>query len=84
MDLVIEIDWSGCSAVESVPDRLGGTLVFSRTRVPVYALFENMETGATIEEFLDWFYGVEEWQVKAVLAYIARSHSYKAAHASTV
>ena len=33
-------------------------------------LFANLEAGATIEEFLDWFEGVEDWQVRAVLTHL--------------
>ena len=40
---------------------------FSSTRVPVSALFENLRDGATIEQFLEWFAGVEGWQAAAVL-----------------
>ena len=61
------IDWSKCPAVESVPGRLSGAWVFAGTRVPVSALFGNLASGATVEEFLDWFEGVEKWQVNAVL-----------------
>ena len=64
------IDWSTCPAVESVPGRLSGALVFTGTRVPVSALFGNLASGATIQEFLDWFEGVEEWQVNAVLEHV--------------
>ena len=60
-------DWSKCAAVESVPGRLSGAWVFTRTRVPVSALFGNLAAGATVKDFLEWFPGVEEWQVKAVL-----------------
>ena len=63
-------DWSECPAVESVPGRLSGAWVFTGTRVPVSALFGNLASGATIEEFLDWFEGVEEWQVNAVLEHV--------------
>ena len=63
-------DWSKCPAVESVPGRLSGAWVFTRTRVPVSALFGNLAAGATVEEFLDWFEGVEEWQVNAVLEHV--------------
>ena len=56
-----------CAAVESVPGRLSGAWVFRGTRVPVSSLFGNLAEGATVEEFLDWFPGVEAWQVKAVL-----------------
>ena len=66
-------DWSKCAAVESVPGRLSGTWVFTRTRVPVSALFGNLAAGATVKDFLEWFPGVEEWQVKAVLEHEVKS-----------
>ena len=66
-------DWSKCAAVESVPDRLSGAWVFTRTRVPVSALFANLAAGATVKDFLEWFPGVEEWQVKAVLEHEVKS-----------
>jgi uncharacterized protein (DUF433 family) len=44
------LDWSKCPAVESVPGRLSGAWVFRDTRMPVSAVFENLEAGATIEE----------------------------------
>ena len=66
-------DWESCPAVESVPGRVSGTPVFGGTRVPVSALFENLASGATVEEFLDWFPGVEEWQVRAVLDHEAQA-----------
>ena len=56
-----------CEAVERRPEKLSGAWVFQGTRVPVSALFENLKEGASTEQFLDWFQGVEEWQVKAVL-----------------
>ena len=60
-------DWDSCKAVERHPDKLGGVLVFRGSRVPVSALFENLRDGATIEQFLDWFPGVERWMVEAAL-----------------
>lgn len=60
---------SQCSAVERDPDKVCGALVFQGTRVPVAALFENLRDGATIEQFLDWFPGVERWQAESVLDY---------------
>ena len=74
------IDWSNCTAVESVPDRLSGAWVFTKTRVPVSALFGNLASGATIEEFLDWFEGVEEWQVKAALEHVVENLDAKVAY----
>ena len=60
-------NWETCEAVERRPEKLSGAWVFQGTRVPVSALFENLKEGASTEQFLDWFQGVEEWQVKAVL-----------------
>ena len=59
--------WENCEAVERDPDRVSGAWVFRGTRVPVAALFENLRDGASIEEFLAWFPGVERSQVEAVL-----------------
>jgi hypothetical protein len=44
------LDWSQCSAVESVPGRLNGAWVFRDTRLPVSAVFENLEAGATVDQ----------------------------------
>ena len=61
------LDWSRCSAVERIPGKVGGAWVFKGTRVPVKALFENLESGARVDEFLAWFPGVTREQVDAVL-----------------
>jgi uncharacterized protein (DUF433 family) len=67
------IDWTTCNAVERDADRVSGAWVFRDTRVPVAALFENVEGGATVREFLEWFPGVTEQQVRSVLEHAARS-----------
>lgn len=56
---------------------VSGVWVFRGTRVPVSALFENLEDGAKINDFVDWFPGVTEEQVREVLEYVA--HSLEAA-----
>jgi uncharacterized protein (DUF433 family) len=61
------LDWSRCSAVERSAGKVGGAGVFKGTRVPVKALFENLESGARVDDFLDWFPGVTREQVDAVL-----------------
>lgn len=61
------MDWSTCTAVEQDPEKVSGSWVFRGTRVPVVALFENLEGGASVEEFLSWFPGVTREQVEAVL-----------------
>jgi uncharacterized protein (DUF433 family) len=67
------LDWSQCLAVERHPDRVSGAWLFRGTRVPVTALFENLESGARLEEFLDWFPGVTREQAEAVLEHATRS-----------
>ena len=42
------IDWSQCPAVERSPEEVSGEWVFKTTRVPVRALFENLESGAQV------------------------------------
>ncbi|WPP51483.1 DUF433 domain-containing protein [Catalinimonas niigatensis] len=59
--------WEALDAVEQDPDKVSGRWVFRGTRVPVAALFENLRDGATIEQFLEWFPGVNRSQVEAVL-----------------
>ena len=61
------MDWKDCAVVESRRDKLGGACVFRGTRVPVAALFENLLGGATIHQFIEWFPGVEIFQVEVVL-----------------
>jgi len=46
---------------------MGGTPVFSGTRVPVQTLFEYLEAGDTIDEFLEGFPTVTREQVLALL-----------------
>lgn len=59
--------WDDCDAVERDPDKVSGAWVFRGTRVPLSALFENLRDGASIDQFLEWFPGVERSQVEAVL-----------------
>ena len=67
------IDWSAYSGVERSADTLSGAWRFKNTRMPVKALFENLESGATVDQFLDWFPGVNREQVLAVLAFTEES-----------
>ncbi|MEI7772365.1 MAG: DUF433 domain-containing protein [Chloroflexales bacterium] len=59
--------WEQLDAVESLPGKVSGAWVFRGTRVPVAALFENLRDGATIDQFLEWFPGVQRADVEAVL-----------------
>ena len=67
------IDWTSCTAVERDPERVSGAWVFRGTRVPVTALFENLEDDAQLSEFLEWFPGITLEQARAVLEHAARS-----------
>lgn len=69
------LDWSSCPAVERDPQRVSGAWVFGGTRIPVSALFENLEDGVQITQFVDWFPGVTIDQVRAVLDHAAKSLS---------
>lgn len=53
--------------------KLGGKWCFAGPRLPVAALFENLNDGATIEEFLEWFPDVTAEQVHAVMAFALAS-----------
>jgi uncharacterized protein (DUF433 family) len=66
------LDWSKCSAVESIPGKVSGAWVFKNTRMPVSLVFENLEAGATIDEIMEWFHLTRE-QIVAVLEFAARS-----------
>jgi uncharacterized protein (DUF433 family) len=67
------LDWAECPAVERIPGKVSGEWLFKGTRVPVRALFENLESGASIDDFLDWFTGVGRDQVEVVLKHAERS-----------
>jgi len=67
------LDWSQCPAVESVPGKVSGAWVFRNSRMPVAAVFENLEDGVTIDELVTLYAGLTRDQVKAVLDFAARS-----------
>ncbi len=66
------LDWSKCSAVESVPGKVSGAWVFRGTRMLVATVFENLGAGASIGNIMEWFDLTRE-QVTAVLDFAARS-----------
>ncbi len=67
------INWSQCPAVESVPGKVSGAWVLKNTRMPVSAIFENLEAGANIDEIMEWFHGLDRGQVQEVIEFAARS-----------
>ncbi|MEM6641877.1 MAG: DUF433 domain-containing protein [Bacteroidota bacterium] len=57
----------GIDVINIDPDILGGTPVFSGTRVPVESLFDHLESGISLEEFLDDFPSVTKEQAVRLL-----------------
>jgi uncharacterized protein (DUF433 family) len=70
---LVMLDWTQCAAVNQVPGKVSGAWVFKATRVLLRALFENLEDGAPVNEFLTWFPGVTREQVDAVLEHTEHS-----------
>jgi uncharacterized protein (DUF433 family) len=67
------LDWSQCHALESIAGKVSGAWVLKGTRMPVSAIFENIEAGASIDDIMEWFDGLDREQVKAVIEFAARS-----------
>ena len=67
------LDWTQCPAVESVPGKVSGEWVFRGTRMPVAAVFENLEDGMSMDEIVRLYDGLTREQVQSVLEFAARS-----------
>ena len=67
------IDWNTCPSVEHDPDKVSGVWLFRGTRIPVSALFENIEDGVKISEFIELFPGVKNEQIHDVLEHTVKS-----------
>jgi len=64
---------SQCSVVESVPGKVSGAWILKGTRMPVSAIFENLEAGANIDDLMQWYPGLDRVQVKAVIEFAVRT-----------
>ena len=73
MSTTSQLDWADCSAVERDPHRVSGAWVFRGTRIPVAALFQNLEDRVSLTEFVEIFPGVTIEQARLVLEHAARS-----------
>ncbi|MCX6590883.1 MAG: DUF433 domain-containing protein [Acidobacteria bacterium] len=69
----MNVDWSRCPEVESVPGKMSGAWVLKGTRMPVSAILENVESGASLDDILEWFDGLDRDQVRAAIAFAHRS-----------
>jgi uncharacterized protein (DUF433 family) len=59
-------------SIEGHPGRVSGAQVFRSSRLPVSALFENLEGGASPAQFVERFDGVTTEQVREVLNFVKR------------
>jgi uncharacterized protein (DUF433 family) len=57
----------------SVLGKVSGAWVLKGTRMPVSAIFENLEAGASLDEIMQWYDGLDREQVRAVIEFAARS-----------
>lgn len=70
-------NWEHCPAVERDSDKAGGVWVFRGTEAPLYALYETLASGATVNDFAERF-GVGVEQAAAALEYEADElHDYR-------
>ena len=74
------LNWSNCPDVESVPGKMSGAWVFKGTRLPIATLFDNLAHGATVKQFVEWYPGVAEEQVLAVLKFVVDHSHYPEDH----
>lgn len=81
MSLVIEEHELNRLPITIDQDILSGTPVFQGTRVPVDALITNLESGLTLDAFLDNFPSVTREQAVQVLEF-SKSTLLKLAHRS--
>ena len=58
---------------ERVPGKVSGVWVLKGTRMPVATIFENLEAGASIDDVLAWYEGLDREQIQAVIEFAARS-----------
>ncbi|MCX6596375.1 MAG: DUF433 domain-containing protein [Acidobacteria bacterium] len=77
---MVNVDWSSCPVVESVPGKMSGAWVLKGTRMPVVSILENIECGASLDDILEWFDGLHREQVKTAIAFAERSQGQPTAH----
>lgn len=65
--------WDTCPQVETNPKRVGGARCVRNTRLPLSTVYEHLASGASIKEIVEWFPGVTEEQIRAVLNHDAKT-----------
>ena len=59
--------------LKASPGKVSGAWVLTGTRMPVAAIFENLEAGASIGGIMEWYDGLDRDQVKAVIEFAVGS-----------
>ena len=67
------LDWSQCPVVENVPGKVSGAWGLKGTRMPASTIFENLDAGASLDDIMEWYDGLDREQIKAVIEFAARS-----------
>ena len=67
------LDWSQCPAVESIPGKVSGAWVLKGTRMPVSVIFHNLKAGASLDDIMERFEGLDREQVEAVIEFETRT-----------
>jgi uncharacterized protein (DUF433 family) len=62
-----------CPEIVTDPEVLGGTPVFKGTRVPIQSLFQHLEAGDSLSDFLEGFPSVRKEQIISVLEHAEKS-----------
>lgn len=65
----MQLDWSKCPDVESMPGRLSGQWVVRHTRIPVQAVLDNAEDGHSAEEIAGFYQGLDVDRIKRILSF---------------
>jgi uncharacterized protein (DUF433 family) len=66
------LDWSKCTALESIPGKVSGAWVFRGTRVPVSAILKNLKH-MTLDQLVEDYPSASREQIEEVLDFLARS-----------
>jgi len=64
------IDLSKCAALERVPGKVSGVWLFRGTRLPLWVVLDNLRTGATLDDIVDWF-EIDRSTLEEVLSFLA-------------
>ena len=70
-------NWQNCPAVELVTDQDGCPWVFKGTQVPLYSPYEQLASGATVDDFAERFDVAVEQAVRALKYEADELHDYR-------